>query len=59
MFIKLPFRVVPAGDIYQCKIDETFKGLPNVFGIADDVLILQYDADCRDHNTLTQVMHIC
>ena len=40
--------------MFQRKMDEIFKGLPNVFGIADDILILGYDADSRDHDrTLT------
>ena len=28
---RLPLGAVPAGDMYQCKIDEIFKDLPNVF----------------------------
>ena len=31
------------------KIDEIFKDLPNVFGIADDILIVGYDNDGKDH----------
>ena len=42
--------VVPVGDMFQWKIDEIFKDLPNVFGIADDMLIVDYDADGRDHD---------
>ena len=33
-------------------IDEIFKGMPNVFGIADDILIAGYDADGIDHNMI-------
>ena len=33
----LPFGVAPAGDMFQRNIDEIFKTLPNVFGIADDI----------------------
>ena len=34
-----------------------FKGSPNVFGNADDIFIVEYDADSKDHNkTLRQVM---
>ena len=32
------------------KIDVVFKGLPNIFGIVNDILIVGYDADGRDHN---------
>ena len=54
------FRVVPAGDMFQWKIDKIFKGLPNVFGIADDILIVGYDAERRDHDeTLKWVRLMC
>ena len=44
----------------QQKIDEKFKDLCNVFGIADDTLIVGNDADGRDQDrTLRQVMQIC
>ena len=32
------------------KIGKIFKDLSNVFGIADKILIVGYDADGRDHN---------
>ena len=38
---------MPSCDMFQQKIDKTFKDLPNVFGIADDILILGYDADSK------------
>ena len=37
-------------DMFQQKIDEIFKCLLNTYGIADDLLIVGYDADCRDHD---------
>ena len=51
-FTRLPFGTVPAGDMFQQKINEIFKDLPNVFGIADGILMVGYDADGRDHNTI-------
>ena len=34
------------------KID-IYKNLTNVFGIADEILVVAYDVDCKDHgNTL-------
>ena len=34
--------------------------MPNVFGIAANILIVRYDAHGRDHDrTLGQVMQIC
>ena len=37
---QLPFRAVPVGDMFQCKINEIFSDMPNVFGIADDILVM-------------------
>ena len=40
--------------------DDIFKELPNVFGIVDDILIVDDDADGKDYNRmLKQVMQIC
>ena len=36
----------------QRKIDELFQGLPNVFGIADDILIAEFDDLGRDHDAI-------
>ena len=46
----LPFGVVPAGIMFQHKIDEIFNDMPNIFGIADDVLVIGYDEDGADHD---------
>ena len=57
---RLPFGVAPAGDIFQQKNDKVFKDLPNVFGIADGILIVGYYPDGGDHDiTPTQVLQIC
>ena len=34
---QLPFRAAPAGNMFQRKIGETFKDMPNVFSIVDDI----------------------
>ena len=47
----LLFRAVPVGDMFQCKIDEIFSNMPNVFGIADDTLVIGYNEDGMDHDT--------
>ena len=47
---QLPFGAAPAGDMFQCKIDEIFNNMPNVFGIADDILVIGYDIDGEDHH---------
>ena len=38
------------GDMFQHKIDELFNDMPNVFGIADDILVIGYDKDRTDHD---------
>ena len=37
--------------MFQRKIDEIFKGAPNVFGTADGILVIGYDGNGRDHET--------
>ena len=50
----------PAGDMFQRKSDEIFTELPNVFGIADDILVVGYETDSKDHGeTLQRVLQIC
>ena len=46
--------------MFQRKIDEIFKDLTNVFGIADDILAVGYDQSGKDHdNTLWKVLQAC
>ena len=55
----LPFRAAPVGDMFQCKI-ETFNDIPNVFGNADDILVIGYDKDRTDHDeTVYKVLKCC
>ena len=39
---RLLFGANPARDMFQKKIDMIFKELPNVFGIVDGILIVNY-----------------
>ena len=58
-YIRLPFRVAPVGDMFQ-KIDKLFSNMPNVFGIADDILISGFDGQGKDHDeTLDKVFRVC
>ena len=43
----LPFGAVPVGDMFQHKIDKIFN---DIFGIADDILVIDYNEDGKDHN---------
>ena len=59
-FTRLPLRVVLVGDMFQQMIVEISIGLPNVFGTADDILTVGYDAGGKDHNkVLRHLMQIC
>ena len=46
----LLFGAVPAGNIFHHKIDEIFSDMPNVFGIADDILVIGYNEDGKHHD---------
>ena len=49
-----------AGDMFQRKIDEIFKDLPNLFGTVDDILVVGYEIDDKDHDeTLWRVLQMC
>ena len=36
--------------MFQQRIEEIFKDMQNVIGIEDDILIVGYHADGRDHD---------
>ena len=55
---QLPFKVAPAGDLLQKKIDNIFNELPNVFGTAGDILVVNYDDGTDDDNRLRRVLLI-
>ena len=40
--------------MFQRKIDDIFNDMPNVFGIVDDILVVGYEDDGRDHNETAQ-----
>ena len=46
--------------MFQHKIDETFNDIPNVFGIADDILVIGYNKDRTDHDeTVYKALKCC
>ena len=51
---RLPFGAASTGNMFQRKTDEIFKEWPNVFGIADDILVVGYEADGKDHDKILQ-----
>ena len=57
---RFPFGAAPAGNMFQRKIDKIFKDLPNVFGITDDIWVVGYGRDGKDHDdTLQRVLQRC
>ena len=46
----LLFGAVPVGNMFQRKIDEIFNDIPNVFGIANDILVIGYSKDGADQD---------
>ena len=36
--------------MFQGKIDKIFNDIPNVFGIADDILVIGHDKDGANHD---------
>jgi len=49
-FLRLPFGLVCAQDIFQRKVDETFGDLPCVTGVAPDIVVYGYSSDFSDHD---------
>ena len=47
---RLLFGEAPTGEMFLRKIDKVCKELPNVFCIADDILVVGYEADGKDHD---------
>ena len=57
---QLPFGAAPVCNMIQHKIDEIFNDMPNVFGIADDILVAGYYDDGTDHDALVhKVLQWC
>jgi len=49
-FLRLPFGLNCAQDIFQRMVDATFHDLPGVTGIADDIVVVGYKSDGSDHD---------
>ena len=47
---RLRFGAASAGDLFQRRVVEIFKVLPNVFGIADDILVVGYAVNGKYHD---------
>ena len=52
--------MAPAVIMFKKKINKFFSGMPNVFSIADDILVVGFDELGRDHDvTLDKGLRIC
>ena len=49
LYKHLPFGAALASNMFQCKIDQIFSDMPNIFGMTDDILVIGYDKDGADH----------
>ena len=58
-FLRLPFGLVCAQDIFQRKVDETFSGLDGVTGIADDIIVYGMDLSEHDKNLHAVMQRAC
>ena len=57
--LSVPLRAAPTGDMLQKKTDELLTGMPNVFSMADDILIAGFDMQDKHHNeTLNKVLQV-
>lgn len=56
-FLRLPFGIVSAQDEFQRRIDETYKGMEEVTGIVDDIVVFgktKEEHDCNLRAMLTR-----
>jgi len=58
-FLRLPFGLICAQDIFQKKVDEAFGDLPGVTSITDDIVIYGYDLANHDANLKTVMERAC
>ena len=52
----LPFGAAPVHNMFYCKIDEVSGDMPNVFGIAEDIMVIGYNKNGADHNAAVHKM---
>ena len=55
---RLPFGVKVLQDIFQCKLDEILRDIPNVAGIADDILVFG-SSDIEHDQVFINMLETC
>ena len=56
-FLRMPFGLKMAQDVFQSKIDQTFEGCEGVIGISDDIVVFgttEAEHDRHMHEMLTR-----
>ena len=46
----MPFEITVAGDVFQCKLDQSFGRIKQVIVIADDIMIVGKQQNHRDQD---------
>ena len=55
----MPFQATVAGDVFQCKLDQSFGQIKNVIVIADDIMVVGKQHNHRDHDqALTTLLEL-
>ena len=47
-FLRLPFGIMSAQDVFQWQVDQTYENLPGVVGISDDIVV--FGKDDKEHD---------
>ena len=53
IYVRLVYGTAPTGDMFQRKVYKIFREIPNIFGIADEILAASYNDDA-DYNKVNQ-----
>ena len=46
----MPFGATVAGNVFQCKLDDSFGHIPNMIVIADDIMVVGKQPNHKDHD---------
>ena len=57
-FLRMPFGLKMSQDVFQAKIDQTFKGCKGTVGIADDIVVFGKSEEEHDRH-LTEMLDRC
>ena len=52
----MPFGIIVAGDMFQCKLDECFGQIKNLTVIADDIMVIGRKQNHKDNDVVFTMM---